>query len=108
MDIFQISVQEMIEIHSKPTFESSLLQKLIKFQAKKSKNKNRTGNQNVRHFQLRLVTKEVSQCAISAISTYVEALNFNFLEIFALFRARIYRINKMQSPKLAKMTGFQL
>ena len=48
-----------------------------------------------------------SRSAKSAIFTHLEALNFDFYEFFHFFKAEIYQINKIQSPKNDKKCTFR-
>ena len=45
--------------------------------------------------------------AKSAILTHLEALNFDFYELFYFFKAEIYQINKTQNPKNGKNGRFR-
>ena len=54
---------------------------------------------------LRGIKFEYSGNAKSAIVKHLEAMNFEFHELLQLMKAAIYQIDKIQSPKIAKIAG---
>ena len=65
-----------------------------------------------RDFSISQILRETnfwdSRSAKSAILTHLEALNFNLEEFLHFFRAGIFKINKIQTPKLAQTAVLEL
>ena len=55
-------------------------------------------------FSITQILREIK----SAISTHLEALNFDFNEFLHFFNAEIYQVNKIQSPKNGKNGNFYM